>query len=48
MKKSADLVVYGKIFTSENNQMAEALASLTINVARPEATYFESKKVFTR
>ena len=26
MKKSADLVVYGKIFTSENNQLAEAFA----------------------
>ena len=26
MKKSADLVVYGKIFTSEDNQLAEAFA----------------------
>ena len=26
MNKSADLVVYGKIFTSENNQLAEAFA----------------------
>ena len=26
MKKSADLVVYGKIFTSEKNQLAEAFA----------------------
>ena len=63
---SADLVVYGKIFTAEGGQMAEAFAVkdgkyvyvgdkdvLTcpvteIHTAKPAATYFEGKKVFSQ
>jgi len=33
----ADLVVYGKIYTAEDNQIVEA---------KPAATYFEGKKVY--
>ena len=33
----ADLVVYGKIYTAEGNQLAEAFA-----------TYFEGKKVYSK
>ena len=81
----ADLVVYGKVFTSENNKVVEAFAvkdgkyvyagdrqgaeafveegkyadfllvnkdvlscpENEIHTAKPEATYFEGKKVFS-
>ena len=39
VKNCADLVVYDKIFTAEDNQM--------IHEAQPAATYFEGKKVFS-
>lgn len=39
---SADLVVYGKIFTSETNQIVEAFAVKD----KSEATYFEGKKIY--
>ncbi len=57
IKNSADLVVYGKVFTAENNKIAEAFAvkdGKYIYVgdklgaeAKPTATYFEGKKVFS-
>lgn len=50
-KPKADLVVYGKIYTAESNQIVEAFAVLDcpvteIHEAKPTATYFEGKKVF--
>ena len=57
-KNTADLVVYGKVFTSEGNKIVEAFAvkdgkyvlscpETEIHKAKPAATYFEGKKVFS-
>ena len=52
-KNTADLVVYGKIFTSDNNQIVEAFAVkdgkyVYIGSRKgAEATFFEGKKVFS-